>query len=366
MCIPKNLARSPCDLYRRSADRPWFTPDQSIHPSSPAPLPLHRDPAISSQPCSEQRPRHGSSHDDQPHAPHGARQPRTPLTMTPCPERASRILRRPLCVQHAEMAGIDLPSRHARISSRSYSAPAPGHSAPVPAAQPSARRLASDLEDPTSLSPFYGHLRRMWSDFAQAKALPTELLDIPDAKHWTWLDVFNDSVFYPRRPAIPGPIFADLIDEDDRKVARDQFGDRWAIDFYCFLQQVHESIHRAQTGEPLLNELVQASLWIAFLDRYPELWVLQRNTRTGACAVREIATVTSNPWLADSAVASGLDTARLVDEQFDAGTTFGAVISPTNSTRTRSIIRRTWVTFPAAALAAHERARHPVSCPFRV
>jgi len=178
-------------------------------------------------------------------------------------------------------------------------------------------------DEPTSLSPFYGHLRRMWSDFAHAKALPKALLDVPDATQWTWLDVFNDLVFYPRRPAIPGPIFADLIDERDREVARVQFGGGWAIDFYCFMQQVHETIHRAQTGEPLFNEVVQASLWIAFLDRHPQLWLLQRNTRTGACAVREIATVRSNPWLADSAVACGLDTARLVDERFDDGTYFG-------------------------------------------
>jgi hypothetical protein len=222
-------------------------------------------------------------------------------------------------------------------------------------------------EGPTSLSPFYGHLRSMWSDFARAKALPTRLLDVPDATHWTWLDVFNDSVFYPRRPAIPGPIFADLIDEQDRRVARDQFGDGWAIDFYCFLQQVHESVHRAQTGEPLLNEIVQASLWIAFLDHYPELWLLQRNTRTGACAVREIATVRSNPWLVDSAVASGLDTARLVDEQFDDGTYFRSC-HLANQFDANKINYSAYLNQVSQLLrpAAHERARHPASCRFRV
>jgi hypothetical protein len=222
-------------------------------------------------------------------------------------------------------------------------------------------------EEPTSLTPFYGCLRAMWSDFARAKALPTGLLDIPDATHWTWLDVFNDSVFYPRRPAIPGPVFADLIDERDREVARDQFGDGWAIDFYCFMQQVHESIHRAQTGEPLLNELVQASLWIAFLDHNPELWVLQRNTRTGACAVREMAAVSSNPWLADSAVASGLDTARLVDERFDDGAYFRcchlAYKFDANKIKYSSYLDHI---SRLLRNAAHGRARHLVSCRFRV
>ena len=221
-------------------------------------------------------------------------------------------------------------------------------------------------EEPTSLSPFYGHLRFIWSDFAQARALPTGLLDVPDATHWTWLDVFNDSVFYPRRPAIPGPVFADLIDEQDRKVARDQFGDGWAIDFYCFLQQVHESIHRAQTGEPLLNEIVQASLWVAFLDRNPELWVLQRNTRTGGCAVREIAAVSSNSWLADSAVASGLDTARLVDERFDDGTYFRCC-HLANQFDANKINYSAYLDQVSQLLrrAGHERARRPASCRFR-
>jgi hypothetical protein len=225
----------------------------------------------------------------------------------------------------------------------------------------------ADPEEPTSLSPFYGHLRCMWSDFAQAKALPAGLLDIPDATNWTWLDVFNDSVFYPRRPAIPGPIFADLIDEQDRKVARDQFGDRWAIDFYCFLQQVHESIHREQTGEPLLNEIVQASLWIAFLDRHPELWALQSNSMTGACAVREISTVRSNPWLADSAVASGLDTARLIDEQFGDGIYFRCC-HLANQFDANKINYTAYLDHVSQLLrhAAHERARHPASYRYRV
>lgn len=224
----------------------------------------------------------------------------------------------------------------------------------------------ADPEEPTSLSSFYGQLRCIWSDFAAANALPAGLRDLPDATHWTWLDVFNDSVFYPRRPAIPGPVFADLIDEDDRQAARALFGNGWAIDFYCFLQQVHETIHQAQTGEPLLNEIVQASLWIAFLDHNPELWVLQRNTRTGACAVREIAAVSSNPWLADSAVASGLDTARLVDERFDDGTYFRCC-HLANKFDANKINYSAYLDQVSRLLrcAARERAPHPASCQFR-
>jgi len=71
-------------------------------------------------------------------------------------------------------------------------------------------------------------------------------------------------------------------------------------------------VHKRQVGEPLLNEVVQVSLWVAFLDTAPELWALQRGG-PGAGMVREEAVVRARPWLVGAAVWAGLDTAVLVD-----------------------------------------------------
>lgn len=172
------------------------------------------------------------------------------------------------------------------------------------------------------LTPFYQELRSRWNTFARRHGLPASLVSIPDASGRTWLDVFNDSVFYPRRPAIPGPIFFDLIAEQDRLLAVHLFGPGCVIDFYCFLQQVHESIHKVQVGEPLLNELVQAAIWVAFLNDSPELWTMQRNSVSGACAVRELDTVRQHPQLVQAALATNLDTATLVDRSCREGTYF--------------------------------------------
>lgn len=180
----------------------------------------------------------------------------------------------------------------------------------------------ADPTEPPVLSGFYVELLACWKEFVDESGLPSMLAKIRDAREGTWLDVFNSSVFYPGRPTIPGATFFDLIDSDDRAQATSMFGPQCAVDFYCFVQQVHESIHGCQVGEPLMNELVQAAHWIRFLDRFPDLWVLQRNSATGACAVRELMAVRRVPGLFEASVSSGLDTGVLVDCITEPGTYF--------------------------------------------
>jgi hypothetical protein len=68
-------------------------------------------------------------------------------------------------------------------------------------------------------------------------------------------------------------------------------------------------VHRHQLGEPLLNEVVQAALWVRFLDA-ENLWVLQRNLLTGRYCPQETPAVRPHPQLLDQVVAARLDTAR--------------------------------------------------------
>jgi len=73
--------------------------------------------------------------------------------------------------------------------------------------------------------------------------------------------------------------------------------------------QVHERVHQFQTGEPLLNEVVQAAIWSRFLTE-ESLWAYQRDTRREL--VREMTVVNEFPELFDAALASGLDTAAMM------------------------------------------------------
>ena len=143
-----------------------------------------------------------------------------------------------------------------------------------------------------------------------------------DATECTWREVFDQTVFYPRGPAIPGAIFHDLISDQDRLAIKCHYGPHAPIDFYCFIQQVHETVHMTQIGEPLLNEIVQASLWIEFLDRNPDLWTFQRNSQTGRSAVRETSLIRKLPEFWRCAIDAGLDTATMIDNCGVPGTYF--------------------------------------------
>ena len=177
-------------------------------------------------------------------------------------------------------------------------------------------------EQPTGLTEFYWQLRARWAAFAADVGLPREVSDLMDATECTWEEVFAQTVFYPRGPAIPGATFHDLISDLDRQTIRCDYGPHAPIDFYCFIQQVHETVHMTQTGEPLLNEIVQASLWIEFLDRNPDLWTFQRNSKTGRSAVREISLVRKLPGLWEDAINADLDTAAMIENRYAPGTYF--------------------------------------------
>jgi hypothetical protein len=127
----------------------------------------------------------------------------------------------------------------------------------------------------------------------------------------TWADVFAGSVFFPRPPVFLGATFWDQLSDKARRSLVNEYGPSAPIDFFCFILQVHETVHTAQVGEPLLNEVVQAALWIDFLDAH-DLWAFQTGA-DGAPLVREHHLVRDHSTLAASALAAGLDTAVMVD-----------------------------------------------------
>jgi hypothetical protein len=174
----------------------------------------------------------------------------------------------------------------------------------------------------SGVGPFYEDLRKRWAVYASGIGLPRSLGEIANAAELTWREIFDDSVFYPAGPAIPGATFMDTIDDANRRQVLRTWGPKGPVDFFCLMHQVHENLHKFQTGEPLLNEVVQAAVWVGFLDANPDLWAFQIASDGGASAVRELRLVRRLDSLVEAAVRAGLDTARMVEAWWAPGTYF--------------------------------------------
>ena len=108
--------------------------------------------------------------------------------------------------------------------------------------------------------------------------LPTETID------WYFSvplhEVYRNSVFYPRHPVLWGPNYYGRIAGSDREHILSHYGDGAVWDFYFLMMVCHEQSHLMQKGEPILNEIAHAILWIDFvLER--GLKPFQVNSATG-------------------------------------------------------------------------------------
>jgi hypothetical protein len=151
-------------------------------------------------------------------------------------------------------------------------------------------------DDPPADTPFGLWLRDCWAAYVTELNLPAAIADVAPVSGESWLSLTRRSVFYPSLPAIPGANYFDFLDESDRQAAVSRFGPTAAIDFFVFMLQVHENGHLIQIGEPLTNEILQAAIWVGFLDK-EDLWSLQRNSITGRSCCLELALVRAHPDL---------------------------------------------------------------------
>jgi hypothetical protein len=163
--------------------------------------------------------------------------------------------------------------------------------------------------DLTGASGLYSLPRQRWKAFTRRAGLPAALSELPDARSLTWQQVMDDSVFYPGPPVFRGATFIDQLTDVRADALLSTVGPEGIIDFYCLMLQVHETVHRHQTGEPLLNEVVQAALWSRFLTE-ESLWAFQQGSDSSL--IRETPVVDRYPVLADAAIAANLDTARMI------------------------------------------------------
>ncbi len=120
----------------------------------------------------------------------------------------------------------------------------------------------------------------------------------------------DQSVFYPGPPVFRGANYLDALADNEARALLDEVGEHGAIDFFCLMLQIHEHVHRVQTGEPLLNEVVQAALWSCFLEGES---LLRYQRGPSGSLIREMPVIERHPGLVSAAVTAGLDTARMVD-----------------------------------------------------
>ena len=192
----------------------------------------------------------------------------------------------------------------------------------VPSRPPAARawkavlrpsdRLDGWIPKPESLTQVGRLYRRLacdWKQFVSDQGLPPAAGVLPDASVLTWAEILHRSVHYPGPPVFAGANYLDALSQDQAQHLLAQYGARGAIDFFCFMAQVHEHMHFLQTGEPLLNEVVQAATWTAFLSNRDYAF-FQGGDDLGL--VREYRVVSRQPRLLAAAIDSSLDTAATV------------------------------------------------------
>lgn len=94
------------------------------------------------------------------------------------------------------------------------------------------------------------------------------------------LEVYRNSVFYPRIPVLWGPNYFGRISDQDRDYILKTHGEGAVWDFYFLMMVCHEQSHLLQKGEPILNEIAHAILWIDFVLEQ-KLRPFQVNSETG-------------------------------------------------------------------------------------
>ena len=166
--------------------------------------------------------------------------------------------------------------------------------------------------DEVCVSPFYESLLEEWLKFVTRYEL-TWLSDAaPSVVGKTWEQLSADSVFFPRMPAIPGANYFDMLSNGEREFCVGMYGSDSPIDFFVFMLQLHESIHRRQTGEPLANEVIQSTIWTSFLD-FAGLWSFQRDLENGTSPVLERELVRKARAVWEAVRQHGPDTAAVIE-----------------------------------------------------
>jgi hypothetical protein len=116
-------------------------------------------------------------------------------------------------------------------------------------------------------SDFRTGLFQAWRDYIESLGIEERGNFGKDPENLCWFEYFQNSCHFPKRPALSGPDYFYRLSANQQEFLIQEYGALGVMDFFIFMQQVHEESHIQQRGEPLLSEFIHAWLWCDFLKR---------------------------------------------------------------------------------------------------
>ncbi len=143
------------------------------------------------------------------------------------------------------------------------------------------------LNSKIAKSKFRSLLFQKWNKFIKSFDIETSEGYCKDPVNIYWFEYFQNSCLFPKKPAMWGPTYFYKLNLRQQEFLIDNYGTEGVMDFFIFMQQVHEESHIHQKGEPMLSEFIHAWLWCKFIKE-AELEVFQINNETSfSCNVEK-------------------------------------------------------------------------------
>lgn len=144
---------------------------------------------------------------------------------------------------------------------------------------PSYSYTPPSLTSKIGVSDFRSLLFHKWREFVKGFDIGISEKCYQDPANLYWFEYFQNSCLFPRRPAMWGPTYFYKLSLKQQQVLVDSYGIQGIMDFFIFMQQVHEESHIQQKGEPMLSEFIHAWLWCKFIKE-ADLEIFQINDET--------------------------------------------------------------------------------------
>jgi hypothetical protein len=128
-------------------------------------------------------------------------------------------------------------------------------------------------------SKFRSLLFQKWNKFINGFDIQTSEDYCKDPVNIYWFEYFQNSCLFPKRPAMWGLTYFYKLSLTQQNFLINNYGAEGVMDFFIFMQQVHEESHIYQKGEPMLSEFIHAWLWCKFIKE-AELEIFQINNET--------------------------------------------------------------------------------------